>query len=312
VQTVTKQAFASAVILSSVLMLASAYYWPIQDPYHPLNTGWNGCSKIALATPNVTIVSSYTGIEIKPPAVLAIIGPGLKFSQQDVIRIRSFMDGGGVVLLADGFGTGNSLLQWLNMSVRISGEPLADLVYYSKNPDFPIVSDFSPNPLTSNITALVFNHPSYLEIGNSTAVTPLAFSSPFSFVDANGTASPVRNETIESYPVIASSRIGGGLLVIVSDAGFLTNEMIDLYGNMRLFENALHLGNGSLLVDEAHLRKAPFTDARAALKGYVNTVWGLLEHYPAAQFVPVVIIASVMMIALWRMRRHVKSSTLLS
>jgi hypothetical protein len=308
VQTVTKQALASAVILSSVLMLASAYYWPIEDPYHPLNTQWNGCSKIVMSTSNVTIVSSYTTTELKQPALLAIIGPGVEFSGQDALQIRSFMDSGGIVFLADDFGKGNSLLQLLNTSVRISGEPLADLVYYSKNPGFPIISDFSPNPLTSNITALVFNHPSYLEMGNSSLVTPLAFSSPFSFIDANGTGTPARNETIESYPVMASTKFGNGSLVIVSDAGLFTNEMIDIHGNMRLFENALRFGNGSLFFDNAHLRKAPLTDARTAWKDYVDLIWGFMKRYPLVESVPVVVIASVMMTALWSMRRRVKSS----
>jgi hypothetical protein len=312
VQPVAKQALASAVILSSVLMLAAAYYWPIQDPHYSLNTDWNGSSRIAASTPNVTIVSAYVTTELKGPALLAIVGPAVEFSRQDARQIQSFMDSNGTVLLADDFGTGNSLLQLLNVSVRISGEPIADLAYYSKGPGFPLITDFSPSPLTINVTVLVLNHPSYLETGNTSAATMLAYSSPFSFIDASGTGIPASNETIEPYPVIAQVRIGRGSLIIVSDADLFTNEMLDVDGNMRLFDNALRFGDGPLFFDEAHLRKAAFTDARIALKNYVKGIGSFMERYPAAEFIPVVVIASVMMVALLRMRRRVKSSTLAS
>jgi hypothetical protein len=312
VQPVAKQALASAVILSSVLMLAAAYYWPIQDPYYSLNTDWNGSSRIAASTPNAIIVSAYASAELKGPALLVIVGPSVEFSKQDALQIQGFMDNNGTVLLADDFGTGNSLLQLLNVSVRISGEPLADLAYYSKGPGFPIITDFSPSPLTTNVTVLVLNHPSYLEIGNSSVVTTLALSSPFSFIDARGTGTPSLNEKIEPYPVIAQVRIGWGSLIVVSDADLFTNEMLDTDGNMRLFDNALRLGDGSLFFDEAHLRKAPLTDVRIAWKNLVDGIGGFMEQHPGAELIPVVVVASVMMVALWRMRRHVKSSTLAS
>jgi hypothetical protein len=310
VQPVAKQALASAVVLSSILMLASAYYWPIQDPYYSLNTDWNGSSRITTFAPNVTIISEYATTEMKGPALLMIVGPAVEFSKQDALQIQRFIEGNGTLLLADDFGTGNGLLQSLNVSVRISGEPLADLAYYSKDPGFPIITDFSPNPLTANVTVLVLNHPSHLDLGNSSSVTTLAFSSPFSFIDSRGTGTPSPNEKIEPYPVIAQVKIGRGLLIVVSDADLFTNEMLDIDGNMRLLSNALRFGGGTLFFDEAHLRKAPLTDARITWKNLVNEIGAFMVRYPAAEIVPVMVVASVMMVALWRMRRRMKSSTL--
>jgi hypothetical protein len=240
---------------------------------------------------------------------LSIIGPGTEFSEGDALQVRDFMETGGTVLLADDFGTGNSLLQALNVSVRLAGTPLSDLAYYSKEPSFPIIADFAVSPLTANVTAVVFNHPSYLEVGNSSSITLLGFSSPFSFIDLNGTGRPPRNATIDSNPVMASVKIEKGSLVVISDASMFTNEMMNLYGNKRLLENALKLGNGSMFLDVVHLRKSPLTDGRIALKNGIDSIRNMMERYPAAQYLPLAVVAIVTMVALSKMRRRAKNET---
>lgn len=302
-----KRALASGVILSSLLVLAVAYYSPIQEPFHPLNADWNGCSKVAGATSNLTLVSSYDSNTMIGPALLAIIGPGVQFSEQDALQVEHFMKTNGTVLLADDFGTGNGLLELLNLTIRFGGKPLADLAFYSRNPSFPIVVDISQSSFTTNITALVLNHPTNVDIGNSTIATVLAVSSPFSFIDMNGTGTPARNEVIRPYPVIVSVKVGTGTLILVSDPSMFTNEMIGIYDNMRLLQNALISGRGAMFFDEAHLYKAPFTDARIGLKSGVDSIRTITEQNPAGQLVPPAVAASAMMIALYAIRRSAKN-----
>jgi hypothetical protein len=253
-------------------MLSVAYYWPIQEAYHPLNSDWNGCSKIAKTTQNLTLLLSYDRSLPNGTAFLAIIGPSTEFSRDETSAIRNFLETGGTVLLADDFGTGNSLLGALNVSALFSKKPLADLYYYSRDHSFPLITDFSPNPATGNLTMIVLNRPSYIELGNSSQVTRLASSSPFSFIDLSGENRPLANETIDSYPVMAGAKIGSGTLVLVSDPSMFVNEMIDLYDNMQLFRNLLGIGHGSLFFDVAHLSRAPLTDWRIMLKGALDSV----------------------------------------
>ena len=148
-------------------MASVAYYWPIQETYHPLNTDWNGCSNIASVGQNVTLLLSYDRLPANATSLLAIIGPSTDFSGDQSSKIANFLEAGGNVLLADDFGTGNSLLRALNVSASFSRKPLADLYYYSRNPSFPLITDFSPSPATVNLTAVVLDHPSYIDIGNS-------------------------------------------------------------------------------------------------------------------------------------------------
>ena len=253
---------ALAGIFTILIATAFAYYLPIQDPYHPLNTSWNGCSEIFQMYGNSTLLSSYD--EALPGgSLLAIIGPNLEFTTQDASTIHTFLDAGGTVLLADNFGTGNLLLEALGVNIRISGKPLADLYFYTRSSGFPIAYDFSPSPLTANLTAIAFNHPSYLSAPNSSA-TILASSSPFSFIDLDE-GHPAANESLASYAIIATSTVGKGSLIIIADPNIFTNEMLSLFDNTLLFRNLMK-GHSHLIIDVAHLRNAPLTTYQIQLK----------------------------------------------
>jgi hypothetical protein len=228
----------------------------------------------------------------------------VNFTKRESSNIRKFLDYGGVVLLADDFGTGNSLLEGLNVSARFSHEPLADLYYYGKNPDFPIITGFSPSLATDNLGAIVLDRPSYISTGNSSSVTKIGSSSPFSFIDPSGNGRPSTNETINSYTVLATVRIGSGLLLLVADPSMFINDMIGLYDNMRLFQNALKMGDGSVIFDTAHLARAPLTDSRIMLKdGFDSLRLGKTGTYVSVALVAVLV--SVFSFELLRQtRRH--------
>jgi hypothetical protein len=285
------RSIAAGVALSAVLMLSVGYYWPIQEAYHPLNQDWNGCSRIAGLTANTTLLMSYDKPLPNATSLLAIIGPSVNFTKRESSNIRKFLDYGGVVLLADDFGTGNSLLEGLNVSARFSHEPLADLYYYGKNPDFPIITGFSPSLATDNLGAIVLDRPSYISTGNSSSVTKIGSSSPFSFIDPSGNGRPSTNETINSYTVLATVRIGSGPLLLVADPSMFINDMIGLYDNMRLFQNALRMSDGSVIFDTAHLARAPLTDWRIMLKDEFSS----LRLGKTGMYLPVAVVAALVL-----------------
>jgi len=284
-----------AASLSIILMLSIAYSWPVEDAYHPRNLGWNGCSKIASTAQSTRLLLSYERPLPMESSLLAIIGPSIEFSKRESSTIQSFLKSGGTVLLADDFGTGNSLLEVLEIPAKFSKKPLADLLYYDGEPSFPMIIEFAASPVTANVSAMVLNHPTYIEIQDSTSVARLASSSTFSFIDLNGDNRPEPNATIDSYPVLASARIEKGLLVLVSDPSIFVNEMIDLYDNMQLFGNLLKLGGDSLLLDVTHLTKTPLTDDRVYLKDLINSVRDLLLLSQIGMYVQFVVVTAVIL-----------------
>lgn len=283
--------------LSIILVLSVAYYWPIQEPYHPLNADWNGCSKIAHVSPNTTLVFSYDQ-PLSNNSLLAIIAPSTSFSEFEDARILNYLQDGGTVLLADDFGSGNSLLAGLNISARFSGKALGDLFFYSKQHSFPLISNFSPDPITANVTEIMLNYPTYIVIGNSNEVKELASSSPFSFIDPNGTGEPSLNEPLDAYPVMVAARIGRGSLIAISDSSMFVNEVIGLHDNMRLFQNLLNLGSGSLLFDTAHLSKAPLTDWRVVLKVAIDSASAKVLTPTNSVYIQFSVIASVLVLSI--------------
>jgi hypothetical protein len=274
---VRAKAAVAALLLSFLVIGSVSYSAPITEPYHPLNDGWNGCSQIYAMTPRAQLLYSYSAPLPNATALIAIVGPRIPFESSETAELRLFLKNGGTVLLADDFGTGNGLLQGLNVSARFSGQAIADLYFYSRTPSFPLISDFVPDTLNRNVTALMMDHPTYIQILNSSLVKAIALSSPFSFVDLhnNGTLSP--NENTKAYPVIATARIGAGFLVMVANANMFDNELIGLFNNQLFFRNLLRTESGTTLFDLAHLPTAPLTDPRISFRRELDASLTVLQ-----------------------------------
>jgi len=296
---------ASAVSL--ILILSTAYYWPVQDEYHPLNEEWNGCSKIVNAVPNSTLVFSYSET-LPEQRFLVIVGPSLEFSQKETSYVRALLESGGTVLLADDIGAGNSLLELLTVPARFSGKSMQDLLYFSKRPDFPLIMNFSASPVADNVTAILMNRPSYLQVENYSMVTVIASSSAFSFV-VDGGQQPRANETLQSYPVMASVRIGQGLLVLVSDPSVFVNEMVGLFDNMKLFENLLWMSGGSIAFDVAHIARAPLTDIRTEFRTGIDSIRSSFLFSTWGVYTQSLIVVAVVLVLFLHIRRNAKIRT---
>jgi hypothetical protein len=274
---VRAKAALAACLLSFLIIGSVSYSAPITETHYPLNDGWNGCSQIYAMTPRPQLLYSYQTPLPIATALITIIGPTIPFQSSETAELRSFLQNGGTVLLADDFGTGNGLLQDLNVSARFSGQALADLYFYSKTSSFPLISDLVPDPLSRNITALMLDHPTYIEILNPSLVKVVALSSPFSFVDLqnNGILSP--NETTQAYPVIATTHIGTGLLVLVANSNMFDNELIELFNNQLFFRNLLRIASGTTVFDLAHLKSAPLTNPRITFRKELDTSLTVLQ-----------------------------------
>jgi hypothetical protein len=295
-------ALLAAILLSIAIISVTSYYWPIQEVYHPYNNGWNGCSNLLTLSRNPEFLYSYSTPIPAGTSLLIIIGPKVDFTPSETNVIQTFLTSGGIVLLADDFGTGNSLLENLNVSVRFSGKPISDLYFYDKQEFFPLISQFANDQLTNMLTTIAMSHPSYLEIRNPDAIKILAQSSPFSFIDYNGTGQIALNETTRPYPVIVSTQVGRGTLVLVSNAEAFANDMINLYDNSKLFLNILTLSRGTTAFDLAHIRTAPLTDERVAFRIDVDAIALSLQSIPLRTIMTAAIILGFTIAFLRRIR----------
>ncbi len=234
------------------------------------NTSWNGCSSLAVKSyrfgglkPTFTVRGTTSSLEIVqlPPKewdldpgrdVLIVIGPNRPFTDADGKAISEFLEGGGILFLADDFGEGNSLLSRLNTSTRFSGRLALDLSF-SKKGEFMMVSDVRPSVITDNVSFLLLNYPSTLMPSPHASV--VAYSSPTSWLEVERNEKMDPGEARGPFPLIAIERVGRGILITLSDPSLLINQMIEKADNSIFVHNLMEYltgGGRRVLFDEYH------------------------------------------------------------
>ena len=234
------------------------------------NTGWNGTSGLAISvyqsgkfSPSFELRSTGSEVdfvrfgledlELDPSSdALAIIGPTKAFSEAEGLLVGDFVRSGGNVLIADDFGSGNSLLESIGAESRFSGKLVMDLCF-DKSPEFPICYDILPDALTANVTSIQLNYASSLSLGNLSE--PLAYTSLASWSDTDGDRMEDFSEPKGPFAVLARERLGVGEVILLSDPSLLTNGMRDHLDNEMLSSNLLMImgeGRSSFYFDESH------------------------------------------------------------
>ncbi|MEM4263051.1 MAG: DUF4350 domain-containing protein, partial [Thermoplasmata archaeon] len=235
------------------------------------NTGWNGTSRFAISTYESgklapTFKMQYTGsdldivrlgleeIELDPVAgALVIIGPDVEFSEKEGQIVREFVTAGGVLLLADDFGTANSLLSGMGAESRFSRKLVMDLAF-DKKPEFSVCFDFEEDPITRNVTTILLNYPSSVVPGKTNSKT-VVWTSVASWQDTNGDHDFSYGEPWGPFPLVVRERMGNGEIILLSDPSLLINGMRDRLDNAVISDNLIAEISGlrtKVYFDESH------------------------------------------------------------
>jgi len=277
------RAIASAPILAALLLaLAVSIVWaansPIDDPYSTLNTTWNGTSGLAergfLAVKEdlAKALSSTSVVD-----VILIVGPVREFTKSEANSIANFVRRGGLLVVADNLGSGNGLLDLLELPVRFDGRLLIDPLFYQKQPLFPVVSDFVPSEFSTGVDKLLLDYATVLNVTAGDRVTVLARSSPFSFLDSNRDGRKNPQEPSGPFPILAELRLGEGTVMLFTSPASFANGLVDESNNdilvQNIAEHASESGHRSvLLLDQTHLQPSPFTPAKLMARQLVISV----------------------------------------
>lgn len=205
------------------------------------NTNWNGCSEFAKVLVErgkiAPVLYSYNSIDLKREGVLIVVGPDVDFSPLEIEEVRSFLEEGGTLFIADDFGLANSLLEGLEVTGKFSDKPLGD-IFYCKKADFPVVARIEDPQLSYGVEKLVLNIPSVI---TGLEGEEEVFSSKVSVVGGNR----------RSYPILAEIRYGAGRVILLSDPDILINDMAT--ENRKFIDNLVgYLGSDLFYFDDAH------------------------------------------------------------
>lgn len=265
---------AATTITISIALLALSMVGPVISSTTNLsifNTGWNGTSKFARTTYesgkfSPTFELQYTGadltvvrmrldeIDLDPLTdALMIIGPDMEFSEKEGSIVGDFVRNGGALMLADDFGTANSLLASMGAGSRFSNKLVMDLAF-DKKPEFSVCFDFKEDEITRNVTTALLNYPSSV-IPSATNSETIAWTSIASWLDMNGDHDFSIGEPWGPFPLIVRERLGKGEIVLLADPSMLINGMRDKLDNTIIADNLIAAVSGEKMkvyFDESH------------------------------------------------------------
>lgn len=287
------------VILTIVLVIILTivvWFFPPDDDFRTENPFWNGTKEISASYP-VSSLKSLSDLPTRPQGSALILIPYLQSTPAELEALNSFVIQGGTLILADDYGYGNQILEYLGLKARFAEQPLLDPLVNYKNKWFPQIPHIKSSPFTSDIENLVFNHATCLT--NIEAANVLALSSSFSFLDLNGDQTWQEGEPTGSLPVISLHNLGSGQLILVADPSMFINSMETMTGNDNFMHNIATITASNLLIDQSHLPPSNLHQTKnllAHLRGFLVTPLGTLGL--------VILALTITLMPLWHERRR--------
>ena len=270
-----------------VISILCIWFYPSVQDFMVGNTMWNGLRSFnnEFGADNIDSLDNLP--ELPDKATLVAI-PYLDYSDEELSKIKRFVDNGGTLLLMDDYGYGNSVLTYLGVSIRFTNKPLLDPLFWYKNPSLPRVTNFAPGLKESGIDVIMLNHATTLT--NVTESEATAFSSSASFLDINENSSWDQDEPKGPFVVAAELQTGKGMLVLVSDPSIVISAMIGRDDNYDFMKHLMHYGGEQdrILVDRSHLIQTPLDVSKTSL---INAREILSSPYALVGIIAIIFVA---------------------
>ncbi len=233
-----------------ILVIMAIWFFPSNEDFRVENSFWNGTMDTIDSYP-ARPLESLSDLPASSQGVTLILIPYLNCTQAELEQLNGFVSRGGNLILADDYGYGNDILEYLGLRPRFSRETLLDPLVNYRNKHFPKIIHLEPNPLTSNTSSLVFNHAASL--ANVDTANILARSSSFSFLDLNGNGTREEDEPTGPFPVISQHELDNGQVTLVADPSLFINSMKPVEGNDSFIKNIVGTTKTGLYIDQSHL-----------------------------------------------------------
>jgi hypothetical protein len=245
--------FLSILILAIIaLLVVVIWFYPSSKDFRTDNFAWNGAREFSEGF-GADMLLSLDDLPENPADCVLITIPYVGFSAADLASLDSFISNGGTLLLADDYGNGNQVLEYLRINGSFSGEQLLDPLFNYKNSFFPKIIDFTDAAISESVASIVLNHATSLDIGAGVEI--IARSSASSFLDLNDNQILDDGEPIGPLPVAAKAEYNRGLVFMLSDPSTIINCMSDIGDNYAFIDNITRY-NGpepSIMLDQSHL-----------------------------------------------------------
>mgnify|MGYP001026685457 CR=1 FL=1 len=248
------------VVLVAVMLAVLVWFYPSNSDFKGENPSWNGARDF-LSDFQALSLNSLDALPATSQGTTLIVVPYIEFTPADLDKLEHYVNSGGKLVVLDDYGFGNAILEHLELEVRFTGSQLLDPLFDYKNKNLPKIINFAPDPATTEVENLVFNHATTLE--NVPQDQVVAQSSYFSFLDEDQNGEWNEGEPKGPLPVIADFKIGKGELILISDPSILISSMLGMEDNQQFLEN---VAQGQIFLDQSHLPEVPLDEAKVVLK----------------------------------------------
>jgi len=228
------------------------------------NPAWNGLA--AFSSQNTAIIlTSLNNLPSSSRNTAVILIPYNGYTPNELEKINTYVNSGGTLLVMDDYGSGNQILDSLGVNMHFVGQPLLDPLFDYQTKQLPIITHFTNTSQNANVSSIVFNHATSLSASANDTI--IAYSSSFSFIDANDNQEWDPEETTGAQPVAAYTQLGEGYVIAVSDPSVLINSMIKLDDNQQFITNLVGIQSShpQIYIDQTHLTNTPLDELKAGL-----------------------------------------------
>ena len=276
----------------AAVVLLTVWFFPTTTDFRSQNPFWNGLRTFEHQF-QVTLLESLSVLPEEPQGSVLVVIPYLQVEDADVARLRSYLERGGVLILADDYAYGNAVLEGLGVSARFTQAPLVDPLFNYRTANFPLATKLAGSPLTDGVSAIAFNFATTLE---GEGLTVVARSSAFSFLDLNNDGVRGDGDRLGPLPVVGHTSVGAGSLILLADPSVFIEAMLGAGDNGQFVRNLLaSAGPGSrVFLDGAHLPSSLLDETKIEL-GSVRQV--VAEPGPLAALI--IAVTFISMVPWW-------------
>ena len=281
-------------LLIVLALTALIWFYPPNGDFRTANPFWNGLSTFTTDS-KVSIITSFDNLPSPSKDTVLIVIPYMQFTETDLDKLFDYVSGGGALIVLDDYGYGNQILNRLGLGMRFTGKPLLDPLFNYKNKWLPRIVDFAQTPITNNMTSIVLNHASSINVSDNAVV--LANSSRFSFLDMNDDSTWETGEPLGPLPVAAYAKVGEGYLVAVSDPSFLINGMINMDDNFNFIKKLTQIQSSTptIFLDQSHLPRTSLDDAKETISAAYDSA-----SSPLGTLSLIIVILALALTPVWR------------
>lgn len=280
------------------IVLLTLWFFPTTTDFRAQNPFWNGLEDFGDEF-NATPLSSYAALPEEPENSVLVVIPYLEVAEVDLMLLRAYLDRGGVLVLADDYGYGNTVLESLGVAASFQGTLLRDPLFNYRTSAFPLATNLTPSPLTAEVSSMALNYATVLD---AEGLTVVARSSAFSYQDHNNDGVRDADEPVGPFPVAGYTTVGKGRLIVIADPSIFINTMLTVKGNEQFIRNLIDSAGEAprVYIDQAHLPPSRLDVAKVTLASVRQAV-----AKPAPLTAIVVSLSVILLSPVWRWKGSV-------